>query len=468
MNEDLPDIEELFKSALDDNEEFPSKRVWDGIENTLNKEDIVSIKRKYDNVKKLTFLLLFLLIGLIINELNFPRPKTNFTNVNPTMKSSEFNYDYKFKTKRTSTSHFNSNTLAEANNDNSSGNRNTFSKSQTENLSGNCPDENQNENLKNTYERNKRYIAISNADVIESPNYLFAKSSSLSLIEFQEKASTNIRPAFDLSNLFSKNKKTFLSENDKQSPEARVKKDNSKKSRFSVTAFLSPDFASYRLQDNGHDNGGSKAAEIEKNESHELSSTIGALVEYRFKKNLSIESGLTFSNTNISVEPHIIYAQAANSGDIKYRLNTSSGYGYVLPSFSRTPSVGDSLYALTSTHTLQYLSLPAQLKVNARFRNFEFDVMAGAVVNFLIRGRIETSVENGSANEPEVVGKLYGLKKIYFSGLTGVGVSYHINDKIAISLSPTFRYALNSINKNTPVKSYPNSLMFPIGLKIKL
>ena len=46
MKRNIPDIEDLFKSALDDNEEFPSSKVWDGIENILDKDDVITIKRK--------------------------------------------------------------------------------------------------------------------------------------------------------------------------------------------------------------------------------------------------------------------------------------------------------------------------------------------------------------------------------------------------------------------------------------
>lgn len=243
---------------------------------------------------------------------------------------------------------------------------------------------------------------------------------------------------------------------------------NNKNSSFSAAVFFSPDFASYRLQDDQQNNQAEHAAEIEKNEHHEFSSTIGAAIDYRFKKHLIIESGLSFSNTNITVEPKMIYAQAVNGSDIKYRLNTSSGYGYVLPSFNRTPSVGDSLYIFTSTHTLQYISLPVLIKFNIPYKKFDFDLMTGPALNFLIKGKIETSAENSTGNKHEVVRNLYGLKKIYFSELTGIGINYHLTDKIQISFSPTFRYALNSINKNTPVKSFPKSFMLPVGLKIQL
>ena len=113
------------------------------------------------------------------------------------------------------------------------------------------------------------------------------------------------------------------------------------------------------------------------------------------KKHFSIESGLSFSNTNILVGPKTIFAQRDYNGDIKYRFNTSSGYGFVLPSFTSNPNIGDSLYAYTSTHLLQYISLPAVLKFNIQKKKFGFDIKTGVSVNFLTKGKVETSVEDG-------------------------------------------------------------------------
>ena len=247
-----------------------------------------------------------------------------------------------------------------------------------------------------------------------------------------------------------------------------AKKKTGKPSRFSVTPFFSPDIAWYRLQQDKPDNQPDNLTEIEKSEKHIFSSTAGALVDYMLNKHWSLQSGLTYSSTNIIVEPKTIYAQSDNSGSVKYRINTSSGYGYLSPSFSSNPAVGDSLYAFTSTHTLNYISIPLALKYNITKDKFSFNAMTGLSINILTKGKIETLVEKGVNNETEVVNNLQGLRKIYFSGLAGLGVDYKMNKKMSLSFAPTIRFALNSINQDAPVKSYPNSLGFAVGLKIGL
>jgi len=52
--------------------------------------------------------------------------------------------------------------------------------------------------------------------------------------------------------------------------------------------------------------------------------------------------------------------------------------------------------------------------------------------------------------------------------MASVGLDYNFYKKLFVSFSPTLRFALNAINKNGPVRSYPNSLGFAVGLKMKL
>ena len=474
MKRNLPDIGELFKSALGDNEEFPSSKVWDGIANVLDRDDVVIIKRKYNNLKRIASVLFFLLLGLSIYELENRQSIPGRIGVNEGLTFEEAGNPISKNNKKHISKY--SDRKINVNNSNSSGARNgkllsnksnkiAFLDSVKQNIYSNyltqIPDD-----IVSSVDKNKGEKYIAN-DGLNKENAFIIPLGSL----FRKSGNENIADsstAETLSDLLSRNKKSFLTIDEKKSNEQIVKRKDKKSHLFSVTAFFSPDFASYRLQNDQQNDQSEDASDIKKSERHELSSTAGALIDYNFKKHFSIESGLSFSNTNILVAPKTIFAQRDYNGDIKYRLNTSSGYGYVLPSFTSNPNVGDSLYTFTSTHLLQYISLPALIKFNFSKKKIGFDIKTGVSVNFLTKAKVETSVENGSDNEQEVVKNLYGLKKIYFSGTTGIGINYRINDKFTITFDPAFRYAFNSINNNAPVKSYPNSFMLPVGLKINL
>lgn len=70
MNNDLHNIEELFRSSLNENEEeIPSKNVWQVIDKQLDKNNAISIKRKYIFLKRIAILLL-LLLSIALFELN--------------------------------------------------------------------------------------------------------------------------------------------------------------------------------------------------------------------------------------------------------------------------------------------------------------------------------------------------------------------------------------------------------------
>ena len=68
----------------------------------------------------------------------------------------------------------------------------------------------------------------------------------------------------------------------------------------------------------------------------------------------------------------------------------------------------------------------------------------------------------------ETAVKIIGLRKFYLNGMAGVGLDYNFYKNLSADFSPTFRFALNPINDEVPVKSFPNSLGFSLGLKLRL
>jgi hypothetical protein len=239
-----------------------------------------------------------------------------------------------------------------------------------------------------------------------------------------------------------------------------------KESHFFLTAFYSPNIAFYRFQHTQPTN--STTDDFEKDENNISSSTVGALIDYSIDKHWSVQSGLTLSTTNIDLAPETIYAQSDNSGSIKYQIKTSSGYGYILPSFNTAPAVGDSILSVSATHTLQYLGIPFAIKYNINKGKFTLIARAGIVANILTKGAISTEVEKGNDNEIETTDKIHGLKPFYLSSIAGLGIDYNVYKNWSVCFSPTFRFAMNSINKNMPVKSFPNSFGFSFGIKTQL
>lgn len=69
MSENLHDIDKLFRDSLEGHEEMPSDKVWDALDNNLDKSNVIHIKRKYNNLKRIAIALLLLLLGTIVYEI---------------------------------------------------------------------------------------------------------------------------------------------------------------------------------------------------------------------------------------------------------------------------------------------------------------------------------------------------------------------------------------------------------------
>lgn len=69
MSENLHDIDKLFRDSLEGHEEMPSDKVWDALDNNLDKNNVIHIRRKYNNLKRIAIALLLLLLGTIVYEI---------------------------------------------------------------------------------------------------------------------------------------------------------------------------------------------------------------------------------------------------------------------------------------------------------------------------------------------------------------------------------------------------------------
>lgn len=396
MDSDLYNIEVLFRSALESNEEMPSVKVWKAVDRRLDLEPVVMPKQRYITVRKASLLILCLLPALGLYE-------TSVTHSGKYVTKQEQRQIVKHK-----------------------------KKSFTGNVNRHVP-----------FKTNRRILHAETINHLPfeftvGSNLLSLKSSSDSKFTPVIKATTFEKPPKKLSGL----------------------------GRFSISGFYSPDLASYHLEDADVAGQPDNSEEIRRTERHEFSSTIGLLLEYRLNNKWTLQSGLTFSHTNIATEPKTIYAQPVSSGDIKYRLNVSSGYGYLAPSFQRTPAPGDTLRITAITHKLRYLGVPIGVKHSIIRGRITIETVTGLTVNFLTAGKLETEINKGPDNEIDVLNKIEGLKPVYLSGQAGIAAEYKLTDNVSAVLAPTARFALMSINKTSVVKSYPYTLGLSSGLKI--
>ncbi|HUZ60694.1 MAG TPA: outer membrane beta-barrel protein [Hanamia sp.] len=508
MDKNLHDIEDLFRKGLEDNEEIPPENTWNRIDKILDKDKIISINKKYARLKRIVFLLMFLLAGLSIYDWN-NRNKNNPDKINSAIlnngeKTKNNNADLSSAINKNANADNNQRLITKIGKSNIADNIlkqphkkseesiSSFSRVNDTNSSVSKPGKKSektilastNKNLKSSITKQRKtkenIFGIKTPAQIENEhdvvvNHINSDSIKrlLSLIQFNSLSVTKMKSTTELIETkkilptTALSKPNFKINNSKNIFQKQTIK-SQKKSQFYVTGFFSPEISFSRMHDNHSGNQNGNTTDAENNETETFSYIFGTLIEYKTGRHWSLQSGFTLSTRNRDIDPCTIYAKPDNTGTIKYQINTSSGYGYILPSFSNNPNVGDSIFSKSTTNTLQYLGIPLSVKYSINKGKFTLNAMTGISPNFLTQGKITTEVEKGNDNEMETAVKIIGLKKFYLSGMAGIGLDYNFYKNLSADFSPTIRFALNPINDEVPVKSFPNSLGVSLGLKLKL
>ena len=140
----------------------------------------------------------------------------------------------------------------------------------------------------------------------------------------------------------------------------------------------------------------------------------------------------------MNVNPEKIYAVNDNAGKVEFRYNISSGYSYILPSFSSSPSVGDSLYTRTSIHNLQFIGIPVIVQYKLIHKKFSLNPGVGIVFNFLTKAILKTEVNDDMNSEIEFITKLNGLKKFNYCFLISSELQYQLSKSWSAIATPYF------------------------------
>ncbi|MGN6249931.1 MAG: outer membrane beta-barrel protein [Ginsengibacter sp.] len=481
MDKNLQNIEDLFRKGLEGNDEVPPEKVWNAIDQSLEKTTNLTYKKKYYFLKRATAVLaiVVVLLGVYIIRNESKHHKASNEHVITSKPQKNLNQE------------INSATEAE--------NEAPAKGLQKEIIPGNenvNPADEKEPGINKAETKGESQIDTSTVLIPANPAFHQNEKFNDQNVEVSKKnRATNSngekvlsinnklkqeevwQPNFPLpspvtlanSELFSPKEK--LNFNNKITPFESPAKTLSvihihtpAFSRFYATAFYSPNISFSHLRDEDHHFGNPYSRDFERKEKESYSWSLGLWIGYRFNNRWALQSGLNLSTLKMNLEPEKIFAQRDNQGKVKYQINTSSGKGYLLPSFSNNPRVGDSLFARTINHSLQYTGIPIAAKYFLSNKKLSVNLLAGLSANILSHGKISTEVEKGTEHEHENIHEIDGLKPVYFSVLAGFGLSYNFYRSISVSLSPMLNFALEPINKNVPVNSYPGTVNFQLGI----
>lgn len=512
MKEIIPDIDKLFKdaSALDD--EAPSDKVWESIENRLDKKTVIQITKSYDRLKWVAAILLLLLSGItsylflrddkdsINKEMMVNAQKSRaISNATKVLKDSLVtSKDVAGNRKNNNTAnlgaspnHLQKNLLN--NQSNQSGSNFSVNGSYKKySTSGQILNSTALKNVQILSGLTKKLKSKNNLlmDVISPATYElsnrsnnFIKSQNIKkLLDNQPSVDSKIVSIFpyipleisynvNLYKLSSNFQPLYLSNSSLNKLDKKIGKNKSSKiSPFSITAFYSPDLSFSHLSDDKPHGPDNDRHHIKGNEKHSFSFTSGIIGSYDLNKHFSIQSGISFSQSIIDNDPKNLIAEKDDHGSIKYRFDASCGFGYILPKSGPPPNLGDTLRGVSSKNTLQYAQIPLSIKYSQQHRKLSLNAMTGLSVNTLVSGNINTSLVNPSTNtkESQTINSVQGLKKFSISGLLGAGIEFSFSKLISATFSPTARIALSSINSGSVVKSYPTTIGISTGIKLRL
>ena len=500
MSNDLHDIDDLFRSALEENEETPSASLKESLLANLDKKDAESYKKKFVGWKRAALLLLLVLAGFILYDSGIVKT------------------DAGHSTKKTVTKKINTGTPGkDAVNDQGSDNTKTgkqipengkiVSKKEStdnENVNDNA-DELISPNQKENRELNKDLVLIKknkeNSELTAQKNKQSAKQIN-SITGNKEKeptpglskpGNTDKKDVSTSGENLTKEKRSFEPAIEKinnrpfismQNPMATVfkmpaaidsfLKNNTAKNTgqkrihhfkpyWTITGLVSYDRVNYML-DSDQPNA---ITSIQHREVHEPSFSVGILATRQLKEKWGLQTGLVYSNTAIGISPQKIYALQDPAGDIAYKYITSSGYVYIKPGFGTPPAFGDSITTTEAKHSLHSLSVPVVIKYIIGRNKLLFMPGTGIEANFITRAKLEIEIEDAANRETVFINKLSGAKSFYWSLVADAELRYNLNKKFSFSLRPVFRYAISPITENNVVETFPYSFGASLGITYK-
>lgn len=207
--------------------------------------------------------------------------------------------------------------------------------------------------------------------------------------------------------------------------------------------------------------------EAKRTEQETVSFSTGIGVQKQIGRNISLQSGLQYFWSRTNIEPKTIFAQPDPRGDVRFRFSCSSGESYLPTKNSLPPISGDSIKTNFSQSEISYLQVPLLFSYEINFGKFSLMPTAGIQTNFLLSGKLNSSLEHPTGEE-EVSSSIDGLRSTYLSGVIQPGLNYKLSDRISFDFNPNINFSLSPINKGTAVKTYQNLFSVGAGIRIKL
>lgn len=235
-------------------------------------------------------------------------------------------------------------------------------------------------------------------------------------------------------------------------------------SKISVSGFYAPGATNDFLKDKNNDPANITATVLKTREDGDGTFATGLRLAYNLSDKWALQTGCSYSEYSYNIKPTVVYAQSQETGQVGYSIITSSGTVFI-PYSAGPTHIGDSMKVKGSS-SRGYISIPLQVKYNIyKSSKFCFYVDGGFSVNLANYQETQLHWLNTALQEGDVsVQNIYGLNNIQYSYNFGLGMAYIIRKRLSIYTEPYLDGSFTSINKNTPVSTYPYFFGWGFGI----
>lgn len=199
----------------------------------------------------------------------------------------------------------------------------------------------------------------------------------------------------------------------------------------------------------------------------------GLDVNYSISEKWSLQSGVYYLKQGYEVEDFVVLK---NSFENTNSSSSNTNIGNI--SFNNPDKLFDNEMVINETNygfdvlaiqfdsyllqSIEFLEIPFVLKYHLFDKKTRIYILGGFNAGFLIGNNVYLENNNSS------IGKTDGINSLIYKSIIGFIVEYPLSKKISLSLSPTYKYQLNSINKNMFDGMHLQYFDFKTGINYKL
>lgn len=239
---------------------------------------------------------------------------------------------------------------------------------------------------------------------------------------------------------------------------------HNKKNEWSILGQVSSAYSSYT----GEKSGGNS-------ENGLISIGGGVKVNWQTSKKLAIQTGIIYNKfgqkLNNQAEGYES-ASASLSSDLvaKNRIVTGmeTSAGPIRLKASSVSDASNQFYAVEGNssssdmiQSFEAIEIPFILRYNLIDKKFGLHLSGGLSTNLMIGNRIYDK------SSKRTLGETAGIRTTNFSTSFSLGMEYRLNSKFSLSMEPSVKYYLNSINKASNFNYKPYSIGLNSGIRYK-